>query len=65
MAHNVYVVIVIILSIVSSVLSFMLGLEAFNNGYTWLALGIWSISVTFIVIAYHYYKCELNYYKKN
>jgi len=63
MTHNVYVWIVIVLSLVSSVLAFMLGLEAFNNGFTLLALAIWSIAVSLVVIAYHYYKYEWNYYK--
>ena len=61
--QNIYVAIVIVLSLVSAILSFMLGLEAFNNGYTLLALAIWSIAVSLVVIAYHYYKYEWNYYK--
>ncbi len=65
MAQNIYVVIVIVLSLISAILSFMLGLEAFNNDYTWLALAIWSIAVSLVVIAYHYYKYEWNCYKKN
>jgi len=64
MAHNIYVVIVIILSLVSAILSFLMGLDVFNNGLTWMALAIWSMSVTLVVIAYHYYKYEWDYYKK-
>ena len=65
MAQNIYVGIVIVLSLVSAVLSFMLGLEAFVGCFTWLALAIWSIAVSLVIIAYHYYKYEWNYYKKN
>ena len=63
--QNVYVITVIVLSLVSAVLAFMLGLEAFVGGYTLLALAIWSIAVSLVVIAYHYCKYEWNCYKKN
>jgi len=64
MMQNIYVGIVIVLSLMSSVLAFMLGLEAFNGGFTWLALAIWSLAVSLVIISYHYYRYEWNYYKK-